>query len=73
MIHQKDWLMRQIEAMIAAIVRFLFHTRKESQDKLLLQNEQIKKAIQAYVQTERRLPYAHPDLRKRPGYPCGND
>lgn len=28
MIFQKDWLMRQIEAMIAAILQFLFHTEE---------------------------------------------
>ena len=32
MIYQKDWLMRQIEAMIAAILRFFFHTEEELTD-----------------------------------------
>lgn len=31
MIFQKDWLMRQIEAMIAAIIEFLFHTEGETE------------------------------------------
>ena len=30
MIYQKEWLMRQIEAMIAAIAQFLLHKKKET-------------------------------------------
>lgn len=31
MIYQKDWLMRQIESMIAAIMHFLFHAGENSE------------------------------------------
>lgn len=32
MIYQKDWLMRQIESMIAAILHFLTHSSKQDHD-----------------------------------------
>ena len=32
MIYQKDWLMRQIESMIAAILHFLSHSSKQDHD-----------------------------------------
>lgn len=44
MIYQKDWLMRQIESMIAAIMHFLFHVGENTEDTsemLQNRNEQI--------------------------------
>lgn len=32
MIYQKDWLMRQIESMIAAILHFLTYSSKQDHD-----------------------------------------
>ena len=32
MIYQKDWLMRQIESMIAAIIHFITHTSKQEDE-----------------------------------------
>lgn len=46
MIYQKDWLMRQIEAMIAAILQFLFHTEEL--------NEQMPPEITTQTETELR-------------------
>lgn len=44
MIYQKDWLMRQIESMIAAIMHFLFHAGENTEATSEMQqnlNEQI--------------------------------
>lgn len=38
MIYQKDWLMRQIENMIAAIIHFLTQTTKPEDEVLILQS-----------------------------------
>lgn len=38
MIYQKDWLMRQIESMIAAITQFLAHTPKQEDEVMISQS-----------------------------------
>lgn len=58
MIYQRDWLMRQIEAMVSAILRFLLHTSaaEETTEAQTLQ-EQIQEAIrsQGLCRTEDRI------------------
>ena len=48
MIYQKDWLVRQIESMIAAIMHFLTHTPNQEDEVLISQS--LSEAIDRFLE-----------------------